>query len=90
MMSSQPDRLATRLEELGKIDRFPLEFYHAGIQSGKEQDVVDELQQVSRVLLDLLDEQRLVVCSMIQFKEFSKTNDRAEGSTNLVAHVRQE
>ena len=41
----EPCRLAAGVKERSEVERRALEFNHLGIQTGKEQDVVDEFQQ---------------------------------------------
>ena len=67
-----------------------LEFNHVSIKTREEEDVVDQLKQLGGIVLNLLDEQRLVRCLMRHIEEFGETHHRAQRGTDLIAHIAQE
>ena len=63
---------------------------HTGIQTREEQNVVDQVKQLVRVLLDLLHEDSFVGRVVLGFEQFGKANHRIQWRTDFVAHVCQE
>ena len=90
MLEVEPSRFATCTKELGEVNGVLLEFNHLSIQTREEQDVVDEFQQLRRVLLDFMDKQRLFLWRMLHLEQFGKTNNGSQRGTYLVAHVAEE
>ena len=69
-----PSRITSRLEDAGEVDGLLVDGDHAGIQTRQEQDVVDQLQQGCRTLLDLSDKHGLVFCTVFHLEEFRETD----------------
>ena len=85
-----PYRVAASFEDRGKVYGFCLELNHARVEAREEQDVVHQIEQVTRVLLDFLDEECLILGLMVHHEEFGKAEYRGKRSTDFVAHVAQE
>ena len=63
-----PAGTAVDVEELGEVGELCLDLYHLCVEAREEEDVVDEFQQVARVLLDLLYEYDLVVAAVLHLE----------------------
>ena len=69
-----PTMLAPTVEQGGKVVHLVIVFYHVGIQTRYEQDIVNQVQQHICVLLDFVGKYRLVFQAMLCFEQVGKTN----------------
>ena len=86
----RPYMFAAGGDTRGKVDWLRVDGDHLGIQTGEEEDVVDELQQLRRTRFDLIDKHGLVFCTVFHLEELCEAHDGSQRGTDLEAHVMEE
>ena len=74
----------------GEVNRLRVDGDHLSVQTGEEENVIDELQQLCRTRLDLVDKHGLVFCTVLHLEEFCESHDGGQRCADLKTHVMKE